>query len=409
MNIAEKLEKINAIKNEIRSAIESKSVVISKTTPFEQYPEKINEIDNTASPKASVRKYLGDKKDFTQFAVFTEISAYVYANTKNATKLVYETAPRSNVRYPVTGRDPRARATQLIDVDLSSAIALEGALSGFTKLTDDGFPERIETSQGTYTAEYLFAGCENITRCPNIILPNKIISLSYAFEGCKKLVEPPTNRTILGTYSASYMFSGCVGLTDFSAEMPNLYSAVGMFKNCENLTSVNIRQYKPLTYVLAMFDGCTKLTRITGVYTNAASTAYVFSGCSSLVEIPDNFFGTLEALGDDPTLTESQSTFAGCSALTRVPYMNLSQATRLDAIFKGCTSLTDINAVGMKVSFSVADTKLDAEGLNKLFRNLATVTDNVSINISGTPGEEGCDKSIATEKGWRVISTGVRT
>ena len=409
MNIAEKLEKINTIKNEIRSAIESKSVVISKTTPFEQYPEKINEIDNTASPKVSVRKYLGDKKSFDNFNVFTEINTYMYANTKNATKLVYETSHRSTNRGPDTGRDPRARATRLIDVDLSSAVALEGALSGFTKLTDDGFPERIETSQGTYTAYHLFAGCENITRCPNIILPNKIISLSYAFKGCKKLVEPPTNRNILGTDNASYMFSGCVGLTDFSAEMPNLYNALGMFKKCENLTSVNIRQYKPLTYVFSMFEGCTKLTRITGVYTNTVSTSYVFSGCSSLVEIPDNFFGTLEGLDDYSTLYESQSTFKGCSALTRVPYMNLSQARRLDNIFRGCTSLTDINAVGMKVSFSVADTKLDAEGLNKLFRNLATVTDNVSINISGTPGEESCDKSIATEKGWRVISTGVRT
>lgn len=409
MNIAEKLEKINTIKNEIRSAIESKSVVISKTTPFEQYPEKINEIDNTASPKVSVRKYLGDKKDFDNFNVFTEINTYMYANTKNATKLVYETGSIVNNRYPATGQDPRAKATRIVEVDISAARSLGGAFSGFTKLTDDGFPERIETNILTYTADHLFAGCENITRCPNIILPNKIISLSYAFKGCKKLVEPPTNRNILGTDNASYMFSGCVGLTDFSAEMPNLYNALCMFEECENLTSVNISQRRPLTYVLSMFNGCTKLTRITGVYTNTVSTSYVFSGCSSLVEIPDNFFGTLEGLGDDSTLYESQSTFKGCSALTRVPYMNLSQARRLDNIFRGCTSLTDINAVGMKVSFSVADTKLDAEGLNKLFRNLATVTDNVSINISGTPGEESCDKSIATEKGWRVISTGVRT
>lgn len=409
MNIAEKLEKINTIKNEIRSAIESKSVVISKTTPFEQYPEKINEIDNTASPKVSVRKYLGDKKDFDKFNVFTEITTYMYANTKNATKLVYETSPRTTNRGPDTGGDPRTKATRLIDIDLSSAEALEGALSGFTKLTDDGFPERIETSQRTYTAEYLFAGCENITRCPNIILPIKTIGFSGAFKGCKKLMEPPTNETILGTSSATHMFSGCESLTDFSAEMPNITSGVAMFKGCKKLTSVNIRHRKPVTYVVSMFHGCTNLTRVTGVYTNTASTSYVFLGCSSLVEIPDNFFGTPEEDTGDGTTGESQSTFEGCSALTRVPYMNLSQATRLDAIFKGCTSLTDINAVGMKVSFSVADTKLDAEGLNKLFRNLATVTDNVSINISGTPGEESCDKSIATEKGWRVISTGVRT
>ena len=53
------------------------------------------------------------------------------------------------------------------------------------------------------------------------------------------------------------------------------------------------------------------------------------------------------------------------------------------------------------VNFSVANTKLDAAGLNALFNSLGTTTGR-TITITGCPGAGTCDRTIATAKGWTV-------
>lgn len=58
---------------------------------------------------------------------------------------------------------------------------------------------------------------------------------------------------------------------------------------------------------------------------------------------------------------------------------------------------------GMQYTFSVANGGLTADQLNALFRDLKTVDDGQTINITDNPGEFDCDKTIATNKGWTVI------
>jgi len=58
---------------------------------------------------------------------------------------------------------------------------------------------------------------------------------------------------------------------------------------------------------------------------------------------------------------------------------------------------------GMQYTFSVADGGLTADQLNALFRDLKTVEDGQTINITDNPGEFDCDKTIAINKGWTVI------
>jgi len=46
--------------------------------------------------------------------------------------------------------------------------------------------------------------------------------------------------------------------------------------------------------------------------------------------------------------------------------------------------------------------QLQADALNELFRTLPKVDTRASIMIRGNPGELHCDRSIATDKGWKV-------
>ena len=79
-----------------------------------------------------------------------------------------------------------------------------------------------------------------------------------------------------------------------------------------------------------------------------------------------------------------------------------------------CPALTELgcgynNLTSLDVSKNTALTWLDCSrnnltsaALNQIFRDLPQVTSG-TIYMSGNPGTETCDKSIAENKGWRVI------
>jgi hypothetical protein len=79
-----------------------------------------------------------------------------------------------------------------------------------------------------------------------------------------------------------------------------------------------------------------------------------------------------------------------------------NQLTSLN--ISGCIKLgTDTNSDTYSVSIS--SNKLSATALNEIFTALPTVTNNQEIEITDNPGTSTCNKSIATNKGWRVIDT----
>ena len=204
------------------------------------------------------------------------------------------------------------------------------------------------------------------------------------------------NAIAAGKTEIFFVFKGEIPRLIFSNSFTNKFS---QFNN-SNIQKVSII-FDSQANIPAVLDGscmfleCDTLTTILRIDTsNVASMSYMFFRCSSLTSIPHL---------DTSNVIEMECTFYGCSSLTSIPALNVSKVTRLFEIFASCISLENIDMYRMKVSFSVAGTKLNAATLNKLFTNLATVTTTQTITITGTPGAATCDRSIATSKGWTVV------
>ena len=87
--------------------------------------------------------------------------------------------------------------------------------------------------------------------------------------------------------------------------------------------------------------------------------------------------------------------------LEQVQVISSNAITNFSNMFYNCYSLSNIDATGFKVSFSVSGCKLSAAALNKIYTNLPTVSVK-TITVSSNWGTATDNPSIATAKGWTV-------
>ena len=88
----------------------------------------------------------------------------------------------------------------------------------------------------------------------------------------------------------------------------------------------------------------------------------------------------------------------------QISNLDVSRNTALESL--SCdrnllTSLDISNNILLK-SLRCDDNQLQADALDELFRTLPKVDTLASITIRSNPGEFHCDRSIATDKGWKV-------
>jgi Leucine-rich repeat (LRR) protein len=92
-------------------------------------------------------------------------------------------------------------------------------------------------------------------------------------------------------------------------------------------------------------------------------------------------------------LESNQLTSLNVSGATALTYLNCNnnELTSLDV--SGSTALTYLNCL---------NNQLTSSALNALFETLHSNIGSKTIYIGGNPGTNGCDRSIATNKGWTV-------
>ena len=107
----------------------------------------------------------------------------------------------------------------------------------------------------------------------------------------------------------------------------------------------------------------------------------------------------LYTLGSGDTFT-----FNANANTLEVPAIDMTLVTGPIEI-KGNTSLSRIKITGVKVDIDISGNHaLYAEAIDEVFTNLETVTGSEEIDVSNNPGTGTCDTSIATAKGWTVIT-----
>lgn len=97
--------------------------------------------------------------------------------------------------------------------------------------------------------------------------------------------------------------------------------------------------------------------------------------------------------------------FARDSTLVReITLTNLGLVDNTGYAFSNCDSLSKLILQGLTIGFDIHYSNMGTQALNDLFDSLGTANGAQTITITSNPGALTCDTSIATLKGWTVVT-----
>jgi len=70
----------------------------------------------------------------------------------------------------------------------------------------------------------------------------------------------------------------------------------------------------------------------------------------------------------------------------------------------GSNTLRSLILSGLKVGIDISGQKMSATAINAFFTALGTATGSQTITVTGNPGAATCDTTIATAKGFTVVT-----
>ena len=282
---------------------------------------------------------------------------------------------------------------------------------GTSGITDAGFPKFSTTSYGI-----LGGSCELKSVKGKDWLSNNT-NFSYMFSGCSSLQTIPLLNTASGTIFSN-MFNGCSSLQTIpllNAASGNDFS--GMFNGCSSLQTIPLLNTANGTNFSVMFYGCSSLQSIPLLNTASGNNfSVMFSSCPSLQTIPllntasgtnfSNMFSQCSSLQTIPLLNTAKATnianmFSFCRNLQSIPLLNFGAATTITTPFNQCYSIKQVATSAPNATpWSLIDLNLSPAAINQVFANLPTATGSRTCNITNNWGAVGCDRTLATAKGW---------
>lgn len=167
----------------------------------------------------------------------------------------------------------------------------------------------------------------------------------------------------------SNMFNGFKGTSlIFSFNTSNVTNMSHMFRDCSNLTSINIANFdlNKVTNLSCMFYGCSSITRMDmsslSTSTKLTNMSYMFYGCSKLKEINIYNFNTTK-------VTSMTSLFSGCSSLTDLSvgsnFKTSSISKKQSGVFSGVSGLK----ISMPDAIYLNGSAKNADLRNEIFVN----------------------------------------
>ena len=261
---------------------------------------------------------------------------------------------------------------------------------------------------GSYIGAVLFAGDEIWGNLEPVAVG---VDLTGAFGNMLNITTVPHFDTSNVTTMA-HMFRNCSSLTTVpQLDTSSVTTTAHMFRDCPSLTTVPEFNTSNVTTMINMFAGCSSLATVPQLDTGSVTTmASMFYDCSSLATVTQL---------DTSSVTTMTSMFMGCRALTEVPALDMSlvttnhsattnpfgqlgtTSTQINTQLQSCTRF---RAFGATRTFGINGTLMGAEALNELMTNLGTAVSGATLNIQHNPGSATCDPSIATAKGWTVLT-----
>ena len=192
------------------------------------------------------------------------------------------------------------------------------------------------------SAGYLYEGCVKMTEFPSLKSLTKLKTVNAMWKDCSNLVSPPSDyfpeNVSTGT-TLAYMFQNCTSLKsvpeDFFKNFTGVTIITQMFDNCTSLESLPAGIFDTMTKVKtakATFNGCSAFTgespytMVNGekvhLYERSTDNGFVaitsyddcFSGCEKMADysyIPIDWGGISDGTKDVPVLVLSMTPKSG--------------------------------------------------------------------------------------------------
>lgn len=176
---------------------------------------------------------------------------------------------------------------------------------------------------------------------------SKVISMSYMFLSCKKLININlTNINMNNVTSASSLFGFCSALMNiYGLNISKVKDGYQMFNNCSKLQTIDSLDISEMTESTWMFSGCSTLKNISILNSNKLlNTGNMFSSCIALENL----------IIDTSSVQIFSYMLSSCHALTTVT-LNLLNGTVLSGIISNCRNLTNLTLKNIKVSLQIGD------------------------------------------------------
>ena len=262
----------------------------------------------------------------------------------------------------------------------------------------------------------IFNSCPSLRAIP-LLNTASGTNFSNMFGSCTSLQTIPLLNTASGT-NFSFMFSACRIINN----IPLLNTANGinfesMFGNCTALQYIPLLNTEKGTNFKSMFSNCPSLDIIPLLNTVSGNNfESMFSFCSSLESIPllntangltfQSMFSNCTSLETIPKLDLSkshiiQSMFNNCTALQTIPVLDFGTPVYASTPFPGCSNLKQAATKAPLFSpWNVSGLNLSPAAINDVFKNLPDTPTSRICNIADNWGAAGCDRTLATGKGW---------
>ena len=225
-------------------------------------------------------------------------------------------------------------------------------------------------------------GCENIVDLTPLTNWNtdQVTNMNAAFQRCAKVISLSAleNWNTSNVTQMREMFHNCRSVTDLSGldnwNTSKITTSAGMFSSCPitNINALSNWDMSNVTDMSNMFSSCSQLVDLTGLAdwntTNVNDMQGMFYYCKTLVNITplakwnvsnvtnmkSTFFNCLRlsdlspiADWDTSNVTNMENIFCDTSVinLDSLSKWETKQVTSMNAMFSGCTNLTDSSAI----------------------------------------------------------------
>jgi hypothetical protein len=285
---------------------------------------------------------------------------------------------------------------KLPDLEMSSVLSLDNTFFLAYSLEQ---PPKINAPNCT-NFNSLFGSCRALKKAP-LIVSTSGITLNFMFGNCFSLKSFTNIPDITNAKSIQGMFQGMYSLVEgISFDTSNVLDMGSLYSECSMLKSVPEYNLSSATSTSAMFGNCFSLESCPDFNTpNLTNFTYMFNGCRSLRRAPK-----LNTNKCTQWLVFGQGPFVFCGALQEIPEYNVSAIPNSQSIGFGQSTPQLKRAIFKDAicNVTIAACDFSPTAINEMFTGLGLTGSGRTVTISGNWGTTGCNRSIATAKGWAV-------